>query len=117
MTTAVKDVEILTTLDEHPHVTFFAWKSDVQNIASGMAKTVHPLGLLSDILTDEHWAAYPGNTTIVNAQPQIALRFVPQAYVEIVNTMTNAELYVAKAVNDRSQVWIDSPRQKHSNVR
>ena len=75
MTTAVKNVEILSTLEEDPHVTFFAWESDIQDIASGMAKSVHPLGLLSDILTDEQWAAYPGNTTIVNAQPQIALRY------------------------------------------
>ena len=107
-TTAVKSVEILTTLEEDPHVAFFAWESDVQDIASGMAKSVHPLGLLSDILTDEQWAAYPGNMTIVNAQPQIAPRFTPKAYVEIVDTMSNAELYVAKSVNDRSQLWIDS---------
>ena len=108
MTTAVKNVEILSTLEEDPHVTFFAWESDIQDSASGMAKSVHPLGLLSDILTDEQWAAYPGNTTIVNAQPQIALRYTLQPYVEIVVTMTNAELYVAKAANERSQVWIDS---------
>ena len=108
MTTAFKDVEILTTLDKDPHVTFFAWESDIQDIASGMAKVVHPLGLLSAVLTDEQWAAYPGNTTIVNAQPQIAPRFVPQTYVDIVNTMTSVELYVAKAANDRTQSWIDS---------
>jgi hypothetical protein len=107
-TTAVKSVEILTTLEEDPHVAFFAWESDVQDIASGMAKSIHPLGLLSHILTDEQWAAYPDNTTIVNGQSQIALRFKPKAYVEIEDTMSNAELYVAKSVNDRSQLWIDS---------
>jgi hypothetical protein len=108
MTTAVKNVEILTTLDEDPHVTFFAWESDVQDVASGMAKSIHPLGLLSHILTDEQWAAYPGNTIIVNGQPQIEPRFIPKAYVDINDTMSNAELYVAKAINDRSQLWIDS---------
>ena len=32
MTTA-KNVEILTTLEEDPHVTFFPWEIDVQDIA------------------------------------------------------------------------------------
>ena len=40
MTTTVKSVEILTTLDEDPHVTFFAWESDVHDVASGMSKSM-----------------------------------------------------------------------------
>jgi hypothetical protein len=108
MTTTVKNVEILTTLEEDPNVTFFAWESDVHDIASGMAKSIHPLGLLSDVLTDEQWANYPGNTTMVNGQLQSAPRYTPPTYVEIVATMTNIELYVAKANNDKLQLWIDS---------
>ena len=108
MTATVQKVEILTTLEEDPHVAFFAWESDVHDIASGMAKSIHPLGLLSDILTDEQWANYPGNTTMVNGQSQLAPRYTPPTYVEIIATMTNVELYVTKANNDRLQLWIDN---------
>jgi hypothetical protein len=56
MTTPVKTVEIVTILEEDPHVTFFAWESDVHDVASSMAKSIHPLGLLSEILTDAQWS-------------------------------------------------------------
>ena len=109
MTTTIKNVEILATLDEDPHVSFFPWEMEVQDIAASMAKSLHPQGLLSDILTDVQWAAYPGNSTLdANGQTQIAARFQLPVYVDIVNTMTNVELYVAKAGNDRLQLWIDS---------
>ena len=76
MTTTVKTVEILTTLEEDPHVSFFPWEMEVQDIASSMAKSIHPNGLLSDILTDAQWAAYTGNSTVdANGQQQIAARF------------------------------------------
>ena len=52
MSTAVKAVEIITTLDNDPHVIFFSWEMDVQDVASSMAKSIHPLGLLSEVLTD-----------------------------------------------------------------
>ena len=51
MTKTVKDVEILTTMEEDPHVSFFPWEMEVQDIVSGMAK------LLSEIMTDSQWAA------------------------------------------------------------
>ena len=109
MVSTVKNVEILTTLEEDPHVTFFAWEIDVQDIAAGMAKSIHPLGLLSEVLTNEQWAFYPGNATIdQNGQNQIATRHIPPVYVDINDTMTNVQLYVAKASNDRLQLWIDS---------
>ncbi len=108
-TTTIKNVEILTTLDEDPHVSFFAWDMEVQDTAASMAKSIHPNGLLSEILTNDQWAAYPGNTTMdQHGQPQVAARYQPPAYVDIVATMTNAEMYVAKANNDRLQLWIDS---------
>jgi hypothetical protein len=77
-TTTVKNVEILTTLEDDPHVTFFSWEVDVQDVASGMAKSIHQHGLLSEILTDAQWAAYPGNSTTDQAgNMQIAARFQP----------------------------------------
>ena len=109
MTTTIKTIEILTTLDEDPHVSFFPWEMEVQDAAASMAKSIHPNGLLSEILTNEQWAAHPGNTTIdQNGQPQVAARYQPPAYVDIIATMTNTEMYVAKASNDRLQLWIDS---------
>ena len=109
MTKTVKDVEILTTMEEDPHVSFFPWEMEVQDIAAGMAKSVHPSGLLSEIMTDSQWAAYPGNATIdANGQQQIAARFQRPVYTAIVNTMTSVELIVAKDNNDSLQFWIDS---------
>ena len=109
MSTTVKEVEILSTLEEEPHVHFFPWEADVQDIAAGMAKSLHPLGLLSAVLTDEQWAAYPGNATIdQNGQIQLAARFAPPVYVDIHNGMNNVDLYVAKALNERLQLWIDA---------
>ena len=57
MTASVKTVEILTTLEEDPHVNFFPWEMDVHDTAASMAKSLHPNGLLSAVLTDEQWAA------------------------------------------------------------
>ena len=57
-------VEILTTLDQDPNVNFFPWEMDVQDVAAGMAKSLHDQGLLSAILTDEQWAAHPGNSVV-----------------------------------------------------
>ncbi len=86
MSSAVKNVEILTTLDDDPHVTFFSWEMDVHDTAAGMAKSIHSKGLLSAVLTDEQWAAYPGNTTAdAQGQIQIAPRFTPPVYVDIHN--------------------------------
>ena len=109
MVSTVKNVEILTALEEDPNVAFFPWEIDVQDIAAGMAKSIHPLGLLSEVLTDEQWAAYPGNAVTNQAgQTQIAARYNPPAYVDINDGMTNVALYVAKASNERLQLWIDS---------
>ncbi len=107
--TGIKNVEILTTLDENPQVSFFPWLLDVHDTAAGMAKSIHPNGLLSSILTDAEWAAYPGNSMVDgNGQTQVAARYQVPAYIEIDNNMTHVALYVAKASNDRRQVWIDA---------
>jgi hypothetical protein len=52
MTNPNKNIEILTTLTEDPYVAYFPWQLDVHDSASGLAKSIHPLGLLSAILTD-----------------------------------------------------------------
>ena len=109
MATAVKNVEILSTLEGDPHVLFFPWQLDVHDVAASMAKSIHKNGLLYEVLTDEQWASYPGNTTIDNnGQAQIAARYQPPQYVEVNGNMTSVELYVAKANNDKLQLWIDA---------
>ena len=109
MTTVTKNVEILTTLNENPYVSFFPWEMDIHDVAAGMAKSIHPLGLLSAILTDEQWNTYPGNSTMdQNGQIQLLARYQPPNYVNINDTMTSVELYVSKANNDKLQLWIDS---------
>jgi hypothetical protein len=107
--TNIKSVEILTTLDHEPHVTFFPWEMEVQDTAAGMAKTLHDQGLLSAILTDEQWADHPGNSVFdQQGNLQVSPRYQLPSYVDINNNMSSVELYVAKATNDKRQIWIDS---------
>jgi hypothetical protein len=55
-------VEILTQLSDDPHVNFYAWTIDVQDAFTTLARTLHPLGLLSSILTARQWEEYPATT-------------------------------------------------------
>ena len=87
-------------MDEDPHVNFFPWEMDIHDTAAGMATSLHPLGLLSAVLTDEQWATYPGNTfTDANGQDQVRARFAPPALIQENDQMTNVELYVARVAN------------------
>ncbi len=101
MTTA-KAVEILTTSDHEPNVNCFPW-------ASGMAKSLHDQGFLSIILTDEQWAAHPGDSVVdQQGDIQVAPRYQLPAQVDINNNMSSVELYVAKATNNKRQLWTDT---------
>jgi hypothetical protein len=65
MTTSTKiNVEILTTLDEDPKLNFFPWQLNVRNAAAALCKTITPRGLLSVVLEDDQWEAYPANISI-----------------------------------------------------
>jgi hypothetical protein len=100
--TTVKAVEILTTLENEPNVSFFPWELDVRDVAAGMAKSLHDKGLLSIILTDEQWTAHPGNSVVdQHGQIQVAPRYQLPAHVDINSNMSSVELYVAKATNDK----------------
>jgi hypothetical protein len=82
---------------------------EVQDTAAGMVKTLHDQGLLSAILTDDQWAAHPGNSVVdQNGNIQVAPRYQLPPYVDINNNMSGVELYVAKATNDKRQLWIDT---------
>jgi hypothetical protein len=55
----IGNVEILTTLEDDPHVNFFPWEMDMQDAAATLTRTLHHLGLLSSVLTDRQWGDYP----------------------------------------------------------
>jgi hypothetical protein len=59
----VDPVEILTPLSDDPHVNFYPWEMGVQDASTTLARSLHPLGLLSRILTARQWEDYPGNAT------------------------------------------------------
>ena len=101
-------VTILTTLEEDPHVNFFPWELDVRNAAASVCKAITPRGLLSLVLTDAQWNAYPANQIVNQAgQPAVAARFVPPAHIEVNDTMNSVTLYVSKASNDQLLDWIN----------
>ena len=98
--------KILLTLDEDPKVQFFPWELEVRNVAASMCKTITPRGLLSVLLTDEQWNAYSANITV---DPQglvvIAPRFAPPNFIDINDTMSSVELFVATASNTKLLEW------------
>ena len=98
--------EILTSLDEDPKVHFFPWQLDVRNTAASMCKHITPRGLLSVLLDDEQWSAYPANISIdPQGQVVIAPRYTPPVYVEVNDTMSSVVLYVSKTTNDQLLEW------------
>ena len=98
--------EILSSLDEDPKVNFFPWQLDVRNTAASMCKHITPRGLLTVLLDDEQWAAYPANiTTDPQGQEVIAPRYTPPVHVEVNDTMTSVVLYVSKTTNDQLMEW------------
>jgi hypothetical protein len=101
-------LEFHNTLDEQQHETFGAWEKEVQDIAAGMSTAIDPLGLLSLVLKDAQWAAYPGSRTIVTGNPQIALRYQPPTHVTLLVTMTSPEILVTKEVYETRRHWTDS---------
>ena len=108
MTTSTKiNVEILTTLDEDPKVNYFPWQLNVRNAAAALCKTITPRGLLSVVLEDDQWQAYPANVSIdAQGATVIAIRYTPPAHIDVTSTMSSADLYVAKAANDERLQWV-----------
>ena len=51
-------------LEEDPELSYFTWKVQVEDVASNAATTVEPTGLLTLIVTDQAWAAYPPNQRV-----------------------------------------------------
>ena len=101
-TPKVEPVEILTQLSDDPYVNFYPWEMEVQDVSTTLARTLHPLGLLSSILNTRQWEEYPGNaTTDAQGQVQIAPRYTPPTYTELDPNMTSVQLFITKEKNDK----------------
>ena len=100
--------EVLTTLEDEPHVAFYAWELDVRNTAASLCKAITARGLLSLVLNDAQWSAYAANISVdQNGQTVIAARYSPPAHVVVNDQMNQIALYVAKSSNDQLLEWIN----------
>ncbi len=80
---------------------------NVRNAATALCKTITPRGLLSVVLEDDQWQAYPTNISIdAQGTMVIANRYTPPVYVDVNGTMSSADLYVAKAAIDELLEWV-----------
>jgi hypothetical protein len=63
MTTKAADTssDIAINLEEDPELNILAWRLKVQEVASSLATSVAPTGLLTHILDDTEWNAHPAN--------------------------------------------------------
>ena len=100
------DCNISLSLEEDPELTYFSWKVQVEDAASNAATLVEPTGLLTLILKDPAWEAYPPNrVTSPGGTLTIAVRPVLPTHMPITNGMTNAQISVAKYDNERHTTW------------
>ena len=63
MATDNTDTTLSINLEEDPELSYFTWKVQVEDVASNAATVVESTGLLTLILKDPAWAAYPPNRT------------------------------------------------------
>jgi hypothetical protein len=110
-------VEILTTMDDEPHVSLYPWELDIRNTAASLCKAITPRGLLSLVLTDAQWDAYAANISVdANGQAVIAARYASPVHVEVNDTMNQIALYVAKSSNDQLLEWINGKEALKSAI-
>ena len=66
MTTKAADNNpaIDVNLEEDPELNILAWRLQVQEVASGLATTVAPTGLLTHILDDAEWDNHLANRSV-----------------------------------------------------
>ena len=106
MATDNTDTTLSINLEEDPELSYFTWKVQVEDVASNAATVVEATGLLTLILKDPAWEAYPPNrTTSPGGTMRVAPRPVIPAHVPITGGMLNAQISVAKYNNDRFEIW------------
>ena len=109
---------IATTMDVDPEINYFGWRLNVEDVAAGAATLIEPTGLLTCVMTDSEWNAYPANisTTLVvtanaGAQTNIAARPVEPKHKTISSGMTGPQIAVTKYGNDRHEIWHSAKEQ------
>jgi hypothetical protein len=96
------DSAININLEDDPELSYFTWKVQVEDDASNAATLVEPTGLLTLIVKDLTWEAYPPNQRVSPGRTlHIAPRPVIPVHVPITVGMTNAQISVAKYANKR----------------
>ena len=109
--------DIGISLEHDPELMYWTWKVHTEDAAANLATIVETTGLLSEMLTDEEWDAYPANRS---ASPggtvTVAARPAAPAHEVIVGGMTNAQISVAKYNNDRHKIWHEAVTVLKSNI-
>ena len=117
MTTKEDQFTIATTLDEDPEINFFTWKLNIEDVAAGAATLIEPTGLLTVVMTDEEWAAYPANTVAVaataNAPATTAITGRPTepTHKPITAGMTGPTIAINRYANERHETWHNAKEQ------
>ena len=105
--TAADQYTIAVTLDEDPEINYFGWRICVEDVAATTATLIEPTGLLTTVMTDAEWNAYPANTTITAATASAAAttsitsRPVEPTHRPIVTGMTGPAISIAQYGNKR----------------
>ena len=113
---------IATTMDVDPEINYFGWRLNVEDVAAGAATLIAPTGLLTSVMTDPEWDAYPANisttpaTANARAQTVIAARPVEPTHREIRNGMTGPQIAVVKYGNDRHEIWHSAKEQFKASI-
>ena len=74
MATDNTDTTLSINLEEDPELSYFTWKVQVEDVASNAATVVESTGLLTLILKDPAWEAYPPNRTTLGLGLGLGLR-------------------------------------------
>jgi hypothetical protein len=99
--TAADQYTIAVTLDEDPEINYFGWRICVEDVAANAATLIEPTGLLTTVMTDAEWNAYPANTTITVATAlaasttTITARPVESTHRPIVTGMSGPAISIA----------------------
>ena len=113
---------ITTSMDLDPEINYFGWRLNVEDVAAGAATLIVPTGLLTTVMTDPEWNAYPANTSTTPAtanaaaQTTIAARPVEPTHKTIVSGMTGPQIAVIKYGNDRHEIWHLAKEQLKASI-
>ena len=108
---------IAITLDDDPEINYFGWRINVEDVAANTATLIELTGLLTLVMTDAEWNAYPANTTITVATANrpatttIATQPVEPRHRPIVNGMTGPAISIAQYGNKRHETWHNAKEQ------